>query len=388
MEQSAIYLDNNASTPPDPRVLEVVHSTLLKMFGNASSTTHDFGRQAADVVERSRAEIAALAGCSPGEIIFTSGATESNNLVILGLAEAAPASRRRIISTQIEHKSVLGPIEELVRRGFEARLLGVDRRGRVDLDQLEDELRTGAFLVSVQAANSEVGTRQDIAQIAKLAHEYGAALHSDAVQALGKVDVSASSCEVDFLSFNAHKLYGPKGIGAVFMRGGARSWPIRPLMFGGNQEHGLRPGTLDVPAIAGFGEAARIAMLQQTYEMQMLTELRDEFEHQLQSSIGDVRINGDRSFRLPGTTSVTFSGVDAEALLARCHTVAASTASACNSGALEPSHVLLAMGLPRDEAYQTVRFAFGRFSNLADAINAASQVTREVRSIQGISTTA
>lgn len=375
----AIYLDSNASTPIDPRVLQVMQPFFSDLYANPSSTTHEAGRHVASAVERARADVAALIGAVPDEIVFTGGATESNNLAILGLAAAAPSNRRRVVTTQIEHKSVLAPVRELGRRGFDTSILGVDWCGRVDLDQLERSLRQGdVFLVSIQAANSEVGTRQDIPEVVRLAHKYGAAVHCDAVQAAGKVPVDVGAWGVDLMSFNAHKLYGPKGVGALFLSGSARSWPLQPLMFGGNQEFGLRPGTLDAPSIVGFGASAAIAMLELSQESERVVHLRDAFEINVQELTGGVVVNGDRCCRLPGTTSLTFDGIDAEALLARLSNVAASTSSACNSGALEPSHVLQAMGLEREDAYRTVRFAFGRFNTEHEVLEAARAVAEMV----------
>jgi cysteine desulfurase len=381
--EPVIYLDNSASTPIDPRVLDVMLPVLVDVYANPSSTTHGGGRQAAALLERARSDVAALVGAMDEEIIFTGGATESNNLAILGIAPAAPPTRRRVLATVLEHKSVLGPVRELERRGFSSSLIGVDRLGRIDVDELESRLRQGdVFLVSVQAANSEIGTRQDIAELARLAHEYGAIVHCDAVQAAGKVPVDVASLGVDLMSFNAHKLYGPKGAGALFLRGGASTWPLQPLMFGGSQEHGLRPGTLNTPAIVGFGAAAAVAIEELEEEADRVSRLRDLFEEELSRLLDNVVVNGDREFRLPGSTSVSISGVDAEALLARVPKVSASTTSACNAGALEPSHVLLALGLSRKEAYETVRLTFGRFGRLEEVQDAArifAEAGQEVR---------
>lgn len=383
MTESVIYLDNNASTQIDPRVLDAMMPFLTSAYANPSSKTHNLGRIAANAVERARANVAALTGADPLEIVFTGGATESNNLAILGLAGIAPNNRKRIVTSRIEHKSVLGPVDELKRRGFSVSKLDVDRRGRVDLDQLEVFLSADdSFLVSVQAANSEIGTRQDILTISRLAHQHGAIVHCDAVQAMGKVPVDVVEWGVDLLSLNAHKLYGPKGVGALYLSGGARAWPLQPLMYGGNQEHGLRPGTLDTPAIMGFGTAAAIAAQELQREATTIGTLRDGFEKTLLQLLPDISINGDTGFRIPGTTSVTLLGVDSEALLAGIQQVAASTTSACNSGTLEPSHVLLALGLTREEAYQTVRFAFGRFSASEEADRAAKALAENASALR------
>lgn len=385
MNGSVVYLDNNASTRLDPRVLEVMLPVFNEVYANASSAVHVPGRQAAEVVEQARAEVASLIGADPREIIFTSGATEANNLAILGFGVCAP-SGARVVSTAIEHKSVLGPIAELAHRKVPAILLRVDRFARVDLNELEQSLASkDVFLVSVQAANSEVGTIQDIATVAEIAHSQGAVVHCDAVQAAGRIPVDVRAWGVDLLTLNAHKLYGPKGVGALFLSGGPQAWKLQPLTFGGSQESGLRPGTLDTPAIAGFGAAARFARDDLAIDAAHAAELRDKFEGRLRDIAPGVIINGDLRRRLPGTTSLSFEEVDAEVLLARLPRVAASTISACNSGALEPSHVLMAMGLPRERAYRTVRFAFGRFSDESSILAAADEIAVALKEIRTLS---
>jgi cysteine desulfurase len=384
VKDSVVYLDNNASSPVDPRVLEAMLPIFTEIYANPSSATHIPGRQAAEVVEQARIEVAELIGAESREIVFTGGATEANNLAILGLAAAAPPGTR-VVTTAIEHKSVLAPIAELARRGVASTVLGVDRLGRVDLAGLEQVLAArDVLLISVQAANSEVGTIQDIATVAKMAHAHDAIVHCDAVQAAGKIPVDVEAWGVDLLTLNAHKLYGPKGVGALFLAGGPRAWPLRPLTFGGSQEYGLRPGTLDTPAIAGFGAAAQIAREELAADAAYATTLRDQFERCLQELVGGVVVNGDKFRRLPGTTSLTFNGVDAEALLARLPGVAASTVSACNSGALEPSHVLLAMGRSQQEAYQTVRFTFGRLTEERSALDTAHAVATAVEVLRAL----
>lgn len=354
---------------------------LTTWFANPSSQTHRAGRRAADAVAEAREEVATLIGGAPGEIVFTGSATESNNLAILGVAYGSSGRRRKVITMAIEHKSVLEPVASLGRQGFDVRVLPVDRRGRVDLNRLQAELDEHTLLVSVQAANNEIGTIQDIATIAALAHDVGALVHCDAVQAVGRIPVDVTAWDVDLLSLNAHKLYGPKGIAALYIRGGRRALPLQPLMFGGGQEDGLRPGTLNVPAIVGFGAACRLCQQELEGESERIRCLRDRLEAELHASIPAMRVNGDLEARLPGNSSVTFPGIDAEAIIANLPDVALSTGSACTSGALEPSHVLTAVGMTREEAYQTLRIGLGRFTREDDVATAAAVICAVVERI-------
>jgi cysteine desulfurase len=348
---------------------------LTTSFANPSSQSHRAGQQAADAVARAREQVAALIGAAPGELVFTGSATESNNLAILGLGNGSSGIRRKILTTAIEHKSVLEPIAWLNGQGFDVRVLPVDRHGRLDVDLLRSELDEQTLLVSVQAANNEIGTIQDVCAVADLAHERGALMHCDAVQAVGRIPVDVAVWDVDLLSLSAHKLYGPKGVAALYLRGGRRALPIQPLMFGGGQEGGLRPGTLNVPAIVGFGEAASICQRELVSEGERIQTLRDCLEEELRIGLPNVRINGDLGARLPGNSSLTFAGVDAEALIANLPQIALSVGSACASGALEPSYVLTSLGMTREEAYQTIRVGLSRFTTEQEVVFAASQLT-------------
>lgn len=375
--EQLIYLDYHATTPCDPRVVEAMLPYLTERFGNPSSATHRAGIAAATAVSTAREQVADLIGASPGEIIFTSSATESNNLAILGLADAAPAERRTILTTTIEHKSVLGAVRELERRGFDVRTLPVDSKGRLDIETLERVLSEGStFLVSVQAASNEVGTIQDIAEIAALTHRHGAIMHSDAAQAVGRIPVDVNRWDVDLLSLTSHKLYGPKGVAGLYIRGGVRAWPLRPLLFGGGQEQEVRPGTLNVPAIVGFGKACQLAQNLLPEEAERIGHLRIRFEARLLAALPFLRRNGDLEQRLPGNCSLTFRCIDAEALLANLPSVALSTGSACASGALEPSYVLVALGMSREEAYQTIRVGLGRFTTSTEVDVATTVIAR------------
>lgn len=363
MRMSEIYLDYNATTPCDPLVVEKMLPFFNQVYGNPSNSLHRQGRMAAKAVDEARQQIANLIEAQPGEIYFTSGATESNNLVIFGVATLMPRNnRRRIVTCQIEHKAVLLPCKKLEQVGFEVIFLPVDSQGRVLLEDAVLAINDETLLVTIQAANNEIGTIEPIAAIAKIAHQHGAFVHTDAAQLIGKLPVSVDSLDIDLLSMSAHKLYGPKGIGALYIRGGARSIPIDPLIVGGGQEGGLRSGTTNVPAIVGFGEACRITKGLVEGEATRIAGLRDQLEQALAKEIPYLRINGKNAHRLPNTSSLTFPGVDADALLLNLPEVMMGTGSACTSGAIEPSHVLQAIGLSRDEASSTIRASLGRYT--------------------------
>jgi len=370
-----IYLDYHATTPCDPAVTEAMLPYFGTAFGNPSSTTHYFGRQAAKAVETARQQVADLIGALPGEIVFTSGATEGNNLATKGLAEGvvSKTGRRKIVTTALEHKAILDPCKRLAKQGFEVVYLPVQATGRVDLEAAKSLIDEATLLVTVHAANNEIGTLQPLAELAELAHENGALLHTDAAQAVGKVSVDVAAWDIDLLSLSGHKYYGPKGIGALFVRGGARALPLRPLSLGGGQEQELRPGTLNVPGIVGLGAASKLARDLLEGEAARVGALRDTLEKQLTRKIPSLRINGDKANRLPNNSSLTFPGVDAEALIVGCPELALSTGSACTSGAIEPSHVLQAIGVSRADGFSTVRVGLGRFTT-EDNILAAVQM--------------
>ncbi len=378
MHPELIYLDNHASTPCDPRVVEAMTPLFAERYANPGSTIHRPGQAAAAAVQEAREDVARLVGARASETVFTASATESNNLAILGLAFGSDGQRKRIVTTAIEHKSVLEPAQWLVRQGFDVQVIPVDRVGRLDLDALAAAVDDATLLVSVQAANSEVGTVQDLPAVAEIAHRRGAYLHSDAVQLVGRVGDLDGLDYVDLVTFSAHKLYGPKGAAALVLRGGAAAVPIQPLMFGGGQEQGLRPGTLNVPAIVGFGAACRIAIDEAGRDEVQSQSLRDAFERDLAHAVPSVVFNGCREHRLPGNSSVTIPGVDAEALVARMRHVAVTTGSACNSGALEPSPVLTAMGMSRERAYETFRVGIGRFTTAEHVKTAVARIEASI----------
>ncbi|RMG02190.1 MAG: cysteine desulfurase, partial [Acidobacteria bacterium] len=320
-----IYLDYNATTPCDPRVVQAMLPYFTEIYGNPANGLHVLGRKAALAVETAREQVANLIKARSNEIFFTSGATESNHLAILGTAEFAPASRRKVITCAIEHKAVLEPCKRLAERGFEVVILPVDENGMVRLSDLEKALDNNTFLVSIQSANNEIGTLQPISNITSMAHHYGALVHTDAAQAAGKIPVDVNEWEVDLLSISAHKMYGPKGIGALYVRGGRRKIPIRPILEGGGQENGLRAGTLNVPGIVGFGAACEIAIAEMPTEAIRIQSLRDELEKNLLENISNLRINARYAPRLPNTISLTFEGEEADALLARLPQLMMST---------------------------------------------------------------
>ena len=379
-----IYLDYHATTPCDPRVLDAMLPFFAGVPGNPSSGLHSAGRRAQAAVAQAREQVALLLGASPAEIFFTSGATESNNLALFGCASAlgGRTNRRRLLCSTIEHKSVLEPCKVLAERGFEHHELSVDRTGRVAVGSLEARAGDRPLIVSVIAASNEVGTIQPIAELADAAHGLGALFHTDAAQAVGRIPVDVEAWDVDLLSVSGHKLCGPMGVGALYVRDGARGLPLTPLLYGGGQQHGLRPGTLNVPAVVGLGEACRIAQAEVGTEAVRVAALRDALEERLKEAIPGLTINGLRPERLPGNSSLTFpSGIDAEALLGTVHGVLASVGSACNSGALEPSYVLRAMGIPRDEARATLRLGLGRFTTAAEVSAAAQALTTACRQL-------
>jgi cysteine desulfurase len=355
--KDTIYLDNNSTTPCDPAVVDAMLPFFGSEFGNPNSQ-HILGRRAADAVERAREQVADLIGCASSEILFTGSATESSNLVILGLFLGAKC-RGSLVTSAVEHKAVLRPCEYVESPDTPVIKAPADRTGVIDLDALRHAMAPGVTLVSVQAANNEVGVVQPIAEIAELARTIGARFHCDAAQALGKIPFDVRGLGVDFASFSAHKLYGPKGIGALYLRAESRH-ELGPVLFGGGQEGGLRPGTLSVPAIVGFGAACEIAGRVLDEEAARLGRLRDTMERDLLLQIPGAFVNGAEAQRLPGTCSITIPNIPADVMIANLPNVCVSNGSACTSGALAPSHVLLAMGLSREEADCTLRISLGR----------------------------
>lgn len=365
-----VYLDNNATTPCAAEVIDAMLPYLREEFGNPGSP-HLMGRVAAKAVANAREQIASCVGCEPTELFFTSGATESNNLVLLGLSTECQG-RRGIAVSSVEHKAVLTPSEHLEESGIPVCRLPVGSDGIVDLDAMSTLVGTGTALVAVQAANNETGILQPISEIVARVNRTGALMHCDAAQILGKVAFSVAETGVDFAAFSAHKVYGPKGIGAVYVRAGLGG-RLRPLAFGGGHEAGIRPGTLNVPGIVGFAVACRIACERITADADRISALRNLIEEELVRRIPGSRVNGADSPRLPGTTSITVPRVPADAMLANVPEVCFSSGAACTSGSVAPSHVLLAMGLSRDDADCTIRLCVGR-QNTSSEIQTAIEL--------------
>lgn len=371
-----IYLDNQATTPCDPRVVTAMLPYFSEAFGNPHSAEHALGREAEAAVERARAEVAALIGASPREIIFTSGATESNNLAIKGAARFAArmgSPKRRVITVATEHKCVLEATRDLAEEGFEPVFLPVAPDGRLDPAALGAALATPTLLVSVMAANNETGVLQDIATLATLARDCGALFHTDAAQAAGKIPLDVAAQGIDLLSISGHKLYGPKGIGALYVRHRPRV-RLAPLISGGGQERGLRSGTLPAPLIVGFGEACRIARAEMAAETARLAALRDRLLARLRAAIPGIALNGSRDHRLAGNLNLAFPGARAETLLADLPDLCLSTGSACSSAAIEPSYVLRAMGIAPEIAAASLRIGIGRFTSAAEIDTAADML--------------
>ncbi len=362
-----IYLDHNATTPCDPAVVEAMLPYFLETYGNPANGLHVQGRKAARAVDAARSHVAALIGVQPGELIFTSGATESNNLAILGYARAQRAlGRRRIVTSAVEHKAVLAACDQLANEGFEIVVLPVNGHGQVEADEARAQITSDTLLVSLQLANNEVGTLQPVAAVAGIAHAAGAVVHCDATQAIGKVPVDVTELGIDLLSLSGHKFYGPKGVGALYLRGGYRQVTLEPLVYGGGQEHGVRSGTLNVPGIVGLGVAAQLAGKRLAEDGNRMVELRRQFEQNLKADLADHYVHAGNVDRLPNTSSLCFPGVDADALILNLDMIMVGTGSACESGAPDPSYVLQAMGVGRDDAFSTIRISMGRTTCIRD----------------------
>jgi cysteine desulfurase len=377
-----LYLDYHATTPVDPRVLADMLPFFSERFGNPHSRQHAWGWDAREAVEQARVRVAALINASANEIVFTSGASESNNLAIKGIADTRAARGNHVVTVATEHKSVLDVCRGLAARGLDVTVVGVDAGGLVDLDALRAAMTPRTILVSVMSANNEIGTLQPVAEIAAIAHSAGALLHTDAAQAAGKIPIDVRESEIDLLSLTAHKFYGPKGSGALFIRRTKPRLSLAAQIAGGGQENGLRSGTLNVPGIVGLGRAAEICRLEMTEESRRLGALRDRLLDGLRSRLGDMRVNGSMTHRLPQNLHVSFDGVEGEALLMALGDLAVSTGSACASGSQAPSHVLEAIGAVGDEAGASIRFGLGRTTTKEDVDFAIDRVATVVGALR------
>ncbi|MBM4174598.1 MAG: cysteine desulfurase [Ignavibacteria bacterium] len=377
-----IYLDNNSTTQVDPRVLEEMLPFFSERFGNSASKQHSFGWIAESAIDRARQRIASLLNANPEEIFFTSGATESNNLAILGIAQAYQSKGNHIVTSSIEHPSVLEPCKSLGDRGFKISYVRVDESGKVNLKDLKGLINSKTILVSIMASNNEIGTIQPVDEIAKICNAKNVLFHTDAVQSLGKVSLDAQKIQADLISISAHKIYGPKGIGALFIRKRKPSIQLKPIIHGGGHEKGLRSGTLNVPCVVGFGKVCEIALNEMENETSKIKLMQNRLFDFLLSGIEDVSLNGHEIDRLPGNLNFKFKDVNADLLLAEIKDVAFSSGSACSSAKAEPSHVLKAIGLAKNEIQNSIRLSIGRFNTEDEIEYVGKRFTETVKRIR------
>ena len=380
-----IYMDNHATTPVDPRVLEEMLPYFTDRFGNAASRNHSFGWAGEEAVETARERIAKLIGATTKEIVFTSGATESDNLAIKGVAEMYREKGNHIITAVTEHKAVLDTCKRLEKYGYRVTYLPVQKDGLVDLDDLKRAIDDKTILVTIMAANNEIGVLQPIAEIGKLCHEKGVIFHSDATQAVGKVPIDVIKQNLDLVSISAHKMYGPKGVGALYVRRKSPRVQLSPIIDGGGHERGMRSGTLNVPGIAGLGKACAICDEEMPQESCRLAGLRNRLRDRIMGQLDEVYINGSMDHRLPQNLNISFAYVEGESLLMGINDVAVSSGSACTSATLEPSYVLKALGTGDDLAHSSIRFGLGRFNTEAEVDYVADRVVETVQRLRELS---
>jgi len=384
--QKPIYLDYAATCPMDQRVVDAMMPTFTQVFGNAASRTHVFGWKAEEAVEQARAEVAGLIGADPKEITWTSGATEANNLAIKGAVEfLGESGKRHIITVVTEHKAILDTCKYLERHGYEVTYLPVNLDGLITVEQVEAAIRPETAIVSVMFANNETGVIQPITEIGALCHKHGVLFHTDAVQAYGKVPLDVEAMNIDLLSMSAHKVYGPKGVGALYVRRRRPRVRLAPQIHGGGHERGNRSGTLNVSGIVGFGAAARLARELMPEESARITSIREHLRTRLMTEIPHATLNGSAEHRLPGTLNISFAYVEGESLLMGLKDVAISSGSACTSASLEPSYVLKAMGLDDELAHSSLRITVGRFTTLEEVDFIADLIKSEVARLREMS---
>ena len=382
--QFPLYFDNNATTRCDPRVVDAMLPFFHEQYGNAASRGHAFGWTAEDAADQARAQVADLIGASLREIVWTSGATEANNLALKGAAEAYASHGGHIITVATEHKAVLDTAHYLQTRGRRVTFLGVDSEGRIDLNELADAIMDDTVLVSVMWANNETGVVHPIAEIGKLCRERGVLLHTDATQAVGKISVNVNEANVDLLSLSAHKMYGPKGVGGLYIRRKSPRIKMTPQMHGGGHERGLRSGTLNVPGIVGLGAAAELARLELASDGQRTAVLRDKLQAGLLASSPGAWVNGGGAPRLPNTLHISFGDIEADALMVNMPQIAVSSGSACSSASVAPSHVLTAMGLSDRAAHSSLRFGLSRWTTNEEVefvVDAAARAAQKLRAL-------
>lgn len=381
-----IYMDHHATTPVDPRVLEAMLPYFTEHFGNAASIDHEYGAEAGQAVEFARQQIARLINAQLDEIIFTSGATESNNLAILGAAERYADRGNHIITCTTEHKAVLDPCHYLERKGWRVTYLPVDQHGLIDPDALRQAITPQTVLISIMAANNEIGTIAPINEIGRIAREHEVLVHTDATQAVGKIPVDVEAMRIDMLSMSAHKMYGPKGVGAIYVRKRRPRVRLAEQIHGGGHERGMRSGTLNVPGIVGLRKAVELCQREMTDEVERLRELRDRLWDGLRSGIEGVELNGHPTQRLPNNLSVAIPGIESRSLLVQLkHEVALSTGSACTTAKVEPSHVILALGYGEERAHCSLRFGLGRTNSEQETDYVIERVSRAAKALLRLS---
>jgi cysteine desulfurase len=380
-----IYMDYHATTPMDPRVFEAMKPYFMETFGNAASRNHSFGWEAEEAVEKSRKQIADLIGANTKEIVFTSGATESNNLALKGIAEMYAEKGNHIITAATEHKAILDTCKRLEKHGIRVTYLPVQTNGLVDLEMLKEAITDKTILISIMYANNEIGVIQPMAEIGKIAKAKGVLVHSDATQAVGKVPVNVIKDNIDLMSMSGHKIYGPKGVGALYVRRKSPRVQITAQMDGGGHERGMRSGTLNVPGIVGLGEACAICNADMPAESKRMAYLRDKLRGKLESELDEVYINGTMEHRLPNNLNISFAYVEGESLLMGINDIAVSSGSACTSATLEPSYVLKALGAGDDLAHSSIRFGLGRFNTEEEVDYVTAKVIDVVKKLRELS---
>ena len=379
-----IYLDYQSTTPLDPKALDVMMPYLTDNFGNPHSRSHAFGWAAEEATDIAREQVADLIGANPKEIIFTSGATESNNIAVKGIAEFNKEQKNHIITLTTEHKCVLESVRYLEQQGFKTTFLPVQKNGLVDLDVLKSAITDKTVLISVMAINNEIGVIQPLKEIGQICRDNGIYFHTDAAQAFGKIPIDVNEMNIDLMSISAHKIYGPKGIGALYVRRKPRV-RLSPIISGGGQERGLRSGTLATPIVAGFGAAAKIAKERMAQDHKKIEDLANKFYKRLQDNIPNIYLNGDELLRYPGNLNISFAYIEGESLMMAIKDLAVSSGSACTSASLEPSYVLKALGVKDEMAHSSIRFGIGRFTTEAEIDYAADLIIGAINKLRELS---